>query len=78
MTSIQTPTPQCRHRSAKSCSVLQSMEEAHLVETFLRSADAEKIAEVQKRVAENLRLCGTAVTTAGTMERAVTQKAGTA
>ena len=35
---------------------IQSMEEAHLVAYFLAKADAEQIAEVQRRVAKTLRL----------------------
>jgi len=34
---------------------LQSMEEAHLVAYFLATVDAETVAEVQRRVADNLR-----------------------
>jgi hypothetical protein len=49
------------------------MEEAHLVAYFLATADAEKVAEVQRRVTENLRLSANA----NMMER-MTRKPGTA
>lgn len=55
------------------CAYLESMEEAHLVAYFLATADAEKVAEVQRRVTENLRLSANA----NMMER-MTRKPGTA
>lgn len=39
---------------------MQNLEEAHLVAYFLATAGAEQVAEVQRRVAQSLRLTASA------------------